>query len=106
MFQNLNEIVFSVTKLNVLVAFLCFFVLVSLLAIILVFTDKKLAIKGGRRIPEKTLFIVAVLGGAIAEFFMMMQVRHKTFHKRFMLGLPLIFMVQIAIFVWWVMTWF
>lgn len=59
-------------------------------------TDKRLAVKGGRRIPEKKLFGAALLGGAAAMYITMRIIRHKTMHKRFMIGLPLIILIQIA----------
>lgn len=63
--------------------------------------DKIKAKKGLRRISEKTLIVLALLGASAAEYFTMRLIRHKTLHKKFMLGLPLIIIVQliIAVFV-------
>ena len=52
---------------------------------------------GGWRIPEQTLFILVLLGGGIGMYFAMKVIRHKTRHKRFMIGIPLIIIFQIAI---------
>ncbi len=59
--------------------------------------DKIKAKKGRRRISEKTLFTLALLGGSAAEYFTMRLIRHKTLHKRFMLGLPLIIILQLVL---------
>lgn len=74
---------------------LSYFVVISLLTFAVTFADKRKAIKGKRRIPEKTLFILAFLGGSVSEYITMKTIRHKTLHKRFMIGLPVIIILQI-----------
>lgn len=64
---------------------------------IMTVSDKSRARKHKRRIAEKTLFGTAVLGGSAAMYLTMLAIRHKTKHKRFMIGLPLIMIVQTAI---------
>lgn len=59
--------------------------------------DKRRAVRGAWRIPERTLFAFCVLGGCPGVYLAMRAVRHKTLHKRFMLGIPVIFILQIAI---------
>lgn len=77
--------------------FLLWFALISLTAVIMVAADKVAAqTKGARRISENTLLGVAALGGALAMLASMLFVRHKTKHKKFMAGLPLIIVIQIA----------
>ena len=72
---------------------------VSLLTAIITAYDKWAAKhRTTHRIPELTLFLLAIAGGSVAEFLAMLIIRHKTKHKRFMLGLPLIMIVQIVIF--------
>ena len=73
--------------------------IVSGIAVIVTVYDKLIAGGKRRRVPEKTLFFLAVLGGSAAMYLTMLLIRHKTRHKRFMLGLPLIILVQLAI--WW-----
>lgn len=73
-----------------------YFILISLIAVIMTAHDKSAAGKGARRVPEKTLFITAFAGGAVAMYITMLIIRHKTLHKRFMIGLPLIILLQIA----------
>lgn len=78
--------------------------LVSLVAVILTVTDKVKAKKGGFRISEKVLFLVAIFGGSLAEYITMRLIRHKTLHKRFMLGLPLIMIIQLLLIVFAILT--
>lgn len=59
--------------------------------------DKKRAIDGGRRISEGTLFLLALLGGSLGSFLGMQTVRHKTRHWYFVLFIPLILAVQLAL---------
>lgn len=77
--------------------FLIYLAAVSLIAVIMTVSDKSRARKHKRRIAEKTLFGTAVLGGSAAMYLTMIAVRHKTKHKRFMIGLPLIMIVQTAV---------
>lgn len=73
-----------------------YFCFISLLSIILTVCDKLKAQKGKWRIPEKTLLICGALGGSAAEYITMKIIRHKTLHKKFMIGLPAIFILQVA----------
>ena len=59
--------------------------------------DKKRAIQQKRRIPEKTLFIWSAVGGSLAMFITMQLIRHKTKHASFMVGIPVIFILQVAL---------
>ena len=59
--------------------------------------DKLKAKQGSWRISEATLLILAVIGGSIGAMLGMKVWRHKTMHKKFKYGLPLILLVQIAL---------
>lgn len=61
--------------------------------------DKQRARKHRWRIPEKTLFLIAALGGSIGSILGMFLFHHKTRHLSFRLGLPLILALQ-ALAVW------
>lgn len=78
--------------------FILYLLIVSLTAIIMTASDKSRAKKHRRRVPEKTLFLTAALGGSAAMYITMLTIRHKTKHKRFMIGLPLIIFAQTGIF--------
>ena len=69
-----------------LIIYFCF----SLLAVCLTVYDKYAAKRKKARIPEKILFLTALFGGSLAMYITMLVIRHKTKHKRFMIGLPLI----------------
>ena len=62
--------------------------------------DKRCARRGRRRIPEKALFLAALLGGAAGCWAGMYLFRHKTRHWYFAVGMPLILACQIALAVW------
>ena len=69
---------------------------ISLVTAIVTAIDKYKAKKGAFRISEATLFILAFLGGSLGEYLTMKAIRHKTRHKRFMIGLPLIMILQLV----------
>jgi len=57
-------------------------------------------VPGARRIPEKTLLGIALLGGSVGAFAGMKLFRHKTLHKKFRYGLPAILLAQLALAFW------
>ena len=59
--------------------------------------DKLKAKQGSWRISEATLLMLPVIGGSIGALLGMKVWRHKTMHKKFKYGLPLILLVQIAL---------
>ncbi|MCL1790691.1 MAG: DUF1294 domain-containing protein [Peptococcaceae bacterium] len=72
-------------------------VTISILAVILVIRDKRAAKKRKRRIRERTLMIVATLGGAVAMLASMLAIHHKTKHTKFMAGLPILIIIQVLL---------
>ena len=72
------------------------------MAVVFTVSDKLRAIKHKRRISEFTLMTLAVLGGSVAMLITMLIIRHKTRHLKFMLGIPIIILIQLVIvfFVW------
>ena len=76
-----------------------YFAAVNLIAFFLMGIDKRKAIKRTFRIPEATLFIVALIGGSIGSIIGMQVFRHKTRHWYFVFGMPAILVVQIALLV-------
>lgn len=78
---------------------------VSLLGFTLMGTDKKKALKQQWRIPEKSLFLTAAIGGSVGVLLGMWVFRHKTKHLSFSFGIPLIIAAQIcaAVFVYWIL---
>lgn len=49
------------------------------------------------RVPEKTLFLFSALGGSAAMLLCMLLIRHKTKHASFMIGIPVILLLQAAL---------
>lgn len=70
---------------------------ISLMAIILTLYDKSAARMNNRRVKESTLLLVAALGGSVVMLATMGVIHHKTQHKKFMIGIPLIIALQIAV---------
>ena len=76
-------------------------IVISICSIVACVYDKKISklhqVK--LRIPEKTLFIWSMLGGSVAMYVTMHLIRHKTKHLSFMLGIPAIMILQVALVV-------
>ena len=86
----------------VIVGLAAYLVVISLIAFITFGVDKKRARKHGWRIPEKALFLLAILGGSIGAILGMLIFRHKTKKWYFRIGMPLILIAQVCIAV---LTW-
>lgn len=78
-------------------AILVYIILINIVSAAVCIFDKHRAKKGGRRVPEKNLFLLCFLGGGVAMYITMRAIRHKTLHKRFMIGIPCIILFQIAV---------
>jgi len=68
----------------------------SVLGIMLTLSDKSRAKKREWRIPEWLLIGVSLLGGSVAMYLTMHAIRHKTRHAKFMVGIPIIIILQVA----------
>lgn len=73
-----------------------FIIMINLIAILLMKKDKEYAEKGERRIREATLLLVALMGGSFGMYFAMFKYKHKTLHRKFSIGVPVIIMLQFA----------
>lgn len=83
---------------------LIYLIVISLVTALVTNYDKKAAkSRPKHRVPEKILFLLAILGGSVAEYLTMLKIRHKTKHKRFMIGLPIIMVLQVVI-LWLILT--
>lgn len=78
---------------------LIYLAVINLIAVIFTVYDKIAAIHSTRRIRERTLFIVAALGGAPMMYLTMLIIRHKTRHALFMIGIPIIFILELLVFI-------
>ncbi|MFR8229648.1 MAG: DUF1294 domain-containing protein [Anaeromassilibacillus sp.] len=78
--------------------FICYLVFINLIAIILTIRDKHTAQQHRWRVPEATLLWVSILGGSLGMYTTMRLIHHKTQHRKFMWGIPAIFVGQLVIF--------
>ena len=62
--------------------------------------DKRKARRDAWRIPEKTLFLLPLLGGSVGALLGMKVFRHKTKHWYFVWGIPIILLAQTALAAW------
>ena len=70
---------------------------INVLTFLLYGIDKWKAQRGKWRIPEETLIWLAVVGGSIGALIGMYLFRHKTKHRKFTLGIPVIILAQAVI---------
>jgi uncharacterized membrane protein YsdA (DUF1294 family) len=75
-----------------------YLVLINVITFIVYGIDKLKAKKGRWRIPESTLLLLAIIGGSIGAWYGMKVWHHKTLHKKFTYGIPLIMAVQLVLF--------
>ncbi|ERK29752.1 DUF1294 domain-containing protein [Clostridium intestinale] len=79
-----------------------YFFILNLIGLIIMWKDKRAAIKKNWRTKESTLFLVAMLGGSLGIIGGMNFFRHKTKHKKFTYGIPCILIVQILIYMYYI----
>ena len=79
---------------------LIYLAVINLLTFIVYGADKRRARRGKWRVPEKTLFLLPLLGGSIGALLGMRVFHHKTKHWYFVWGIPAILLAQIALAVW------
>ena len=82
---------------GVIHVYLYYILLINLITFLLFGIDKYKAKKGLWRIPEKVLFLFAILGGSVGALIGMEVFRHKTKHKSFTIGIPAILIIQIIL---------
>ena len=74
---------------------LYYFIAVSVIGAVVCIYDKLAAARGWKRVPERTLFFWALVGGGPGVFACMLLI--KTLHRIFMLGIPAVMVLQAAI---------
>ena len=78
--------------------FLVYLAAVNFAAFVMYGIDKKKAIRGKWRTPESALLGIAIAGGSLGAWAGMYAFRHKTRHKKFVIGVPLVIIFQAAVF--------
>ena len=73
-----------------------YLITVNLFALILTVYDKTAAERQRRRVKESTLMLIAAAGGAPVMYLTMLMIRHKTRKPLFMIGIPLIVLLELA----------
>ena len=81
-------------KLIIIAIYYC---VITAVGALIKIADKRLAIKGKRRISEKLLWVIGICGGAAGSYAAMKAVRHKTKHKKFMVGMPFLIVLHAAV---------
>lgn len=81
---------------------LLYLILINIIGLLFMHIDKIKAKKGFIRIPEKTLFLIAILGGSIGMIIGMYVFRHKTKKTKFKFGIPLIIIMQVIAIVYFI----
>lgn len=73
--------------------------IINAIAFALMLTDKANARKKLWRVPERVLFAAALLGGSVGSLLGMYLARHKTKHPQFVIGIPVILVIQVVLVV-------
>ena len=76
---------------------ICYILAINIATFFLYGIDKYKAKKGKWRISEATLLTMAAIGGSIGAWAGMRLWHHKTMHKKFKYGIPLIIIMQVAL---------
>ena len=79
---------------------ICYILAVNIVTFLLYGIDKYKAKKGKWRISEATLLTMAAIGGSIGAWACMRLWHHKTMHKKFKYGIPVIIILQVALAVY------
>ena len=80
--------------------FIAYLVIMNIIGLAVMGIDKSKAKRHAWRIPEKVLFLVSILGGSAGTWAGMYLFRHKTKHWYFVIGMPVIFFLHIAVAVY------
>ncbi len=84
---------------NILKYLIIYLIVINLVAFLAMYMDKRKAKYGKWRIPEQSLFILALIGGSIGAIAGMYTFRHKTKKLRFSVGFPTILVLQIILII-------
>ncbi|PGS53429.1 DUF1294 domain-containing protein [Bacillus sp. AFS041924] len=78
--------------------FILYLVIINIVSFAIMGIDKSKAKRKAWRIPERILFLVAIIGGSIGSILGMYYFRHKTKHPRFVFGYWIILFIQFVIY--------
>ena len=78
-----------------------YLLVINILAFVCYGLDKLKAKRNARRISERWLLLLALIGGSVGAWLGMLVWRHKTKHTKFRWGVPIILLLQVALY-WWI----
>ena len=76
-----------------------YLIVISFISAVICVYDKLISKKNRveLRVPEKSLLLLSAIGGSVAMYVTMQIVHHKTKHAKFMIGIPVIILLQAAL---------
>lgn len=80
-----------------IIILLGYLIIMNVYTFILMGMDKQYARKQARRVPEKRIFTLSAIGGALGAYIGMRMWRHKTKHRSFVIGLPLLLLFNLIV---------
>lgn len=80
---------------------LVYFIIINIVTFIAFTIDKLKAKTNAWRIPEAQLLGLCLIGGALGGYAAMQLVRHKTKHLKFMIGVPVMLVMQLVVGYYW-----
>ena len=95
-FLESTGLIAYLTPINII----AYLLIINFIGILIMYVDKRKAKYGRWRIPEKTLLIVAFLGGGIGTIIGMYKFRHKTQKLKFTLGFPTILIPEVILIIY------
>ena len=96
----MTDSAFSIQNIFTIKNILLYLLMINLIGFLMMWSDKRRAKWGKWRIPEQTLFIVTALGGGIGTIAGMYTFRHKTKKLKFIVGLPMLVILEIALVIY------
>lgn len=81
------------------IAALIYLVIISVISAVVTVADKAAAKSKARRVPERTLLLLGAAGGALAMYIVMLTIRHKTKHAKFMITLPVFIVIHAVLLI-------
>ncbi len=80
-----------------LTSIIIYLVIINILSVYVTISDKVASKGNGFRTPEKALMFLSFVGGSLGMYITMLIIRHKTRHMKFMLGIPVIILIQVTL---------
>lgn len=84
-------------NIDLLFIAIIYYVVINIIGFLVMFYDKKMAIKNRWRVSEKTLFLIATIFGSVGIYLGMVILRHKTKHLKFKIGIPVLMFLEFGI---------